>query len=169
MRVANLLCGESASVNLSDGGATAEMMVRHTTGKSGPGDQRRRRPDAGGQLTAYSEGFGLYEMLAATSAQECRAAWAVNLRSAETDGERIEDELVQSIFAEGSAVIVRDTAALASPTLSAAGDRELDGHLLVILLLVLLAEEFLANRFYRRGGHVDPQVCASVKSEPQTV
>lgn len=93
---------------------------------------------------------GLYEVRVSGYPDRI-AVCAANLHEAETIAERVDADAVRSFFAPDSAIVVDDPALLNQPTMTVAGDRDLEGYCFLLALLALLLEGLVANRFYRRS------------------
>ncbi len=147
-RAANLLCEEGAVLSVDPAAALDSLTVRRRSSDLSHEVSRMRRhagPEA--HFSAGADRAGLYEVDDESGA--IQAIYAVNLRPAETVGRRLSPKGVGAFFAPAAAVIVREQSELLAPTLTVAGDLELDGYVLLALLAVLLCEPMLANRFYR--------------------
>lgn len=101
------------------------------------------RIDERGHISPPTRFAGLYRVTAGNGEV---ATYAVNLRAGETEGRRLSDPDVLARFPRGSAMVVRDAADLESGASSAAGDRELTGDVLALLLALLLVESLLTGR-----------------------
>ncbi|MFQ5424046.1 MAG: BatA domain-containing protein [Phycisphaerae bacterium] len=148
-RAANLLCEEGSMLSVDPAAALDALTVqRRSSDRSGEGTRTRRHAGPEAHFRAGADMAGMYEVDDESGALQ--AIFAVNLRPAETVGHRLSPEGVGAFFAPDAAVVVRERSELLAPTLTVAGDQELDGYVLLALLAVLLCEPMLANRFYRR-------------------
>lgn len=151
-RVANVACGATTGLpTVLTGGPAAGTRVERSTVAGQPPEVVTPAIDATVTPAWPTARRGVY--VVRSDAQELPiAAYAVNLDPDETSGERRTAEWIGACFAPGSAVVLNDVAGLASPTVREAGDRDLLGHALILLLLVLVAEGLSANHASRAGA-----------------
>lgn len=147
-RVANILCGRRRTVVADPTQAGAELRIARLADKTRESLETTQRCDDDARLRVGATVAGTF--VAEDAARNHQAAFAVNIRDAETNGRRLAPDRIRAFFAPQSAVVVRDHGQLTQPTLSVAGDVALDGNALLLLLVVLLGESLLANRFYHR-------------------
>jgi len=146
-RVAHLRCGESGELDCG-GAKDTPVPIQYERGKAQPllADKRRLGPT--GKITVRADSAGLLRLVDPNSKSNLAAA-AVNLGEGETPTDRIAPDAIRAAFAPGAAVVLSDPGSLESPTLAIAGDREWDGYLILLLILLLAAETIFSNRFYR--------------------
>ncbi|MCK6455906.1 MAG: BatA domain-containing protein [Phycisphaerae bacterium] len=150
-RVGNVVCGDALTLIPETATSAALSVVGNVIGGG-----RREIPLGGarlrGGISVPTSMAGAYRVVDPVDAQKLPiGAYAVALHAEETDGRRIPPERVCGFFAPDAAVVMRDVADLSQPTLEAAGDRDLFGLALALLLALVLAEWGLANR---RAGRV---------------
>ncbi len=146
-RVANTLCREQKTLAIDPSAALDPLAIKVRIGKSAEIVTIQRRAEVDARFMAGAAVAGGY--LAMDESGRWQAVYAVNLREQETEGLRLGADGVRAFFAPDSALVIRDRTALLQRSLAEAGDRELDGYALVILLALLFGESLLANRFYR--------------------
>ena len=98
-----------------------------------------------------------------------RRSYAVNVDPKESRRGRLSDEAVGAFFNPKAFSIVRDTDDLRRMLLEVRVGRDVSGHIILVLILLLLAESFFANRFHRGSAGRASDGLGAESQAPPTV
>jgi hypothetical protein len=150
----NFTCGSVPQVQLS---SPPEPPLA-VSGPALAGAERHLKPPGADGAVSVPQAVAPGNYLIADGKNRVLAGFSLNIDARESNLERVGVEELEAVFGEGSvvqpgrAVNLKDALAGArQPPL------ELLPYLMMLLLLVLTGESFLANRFYRRGPAPEEQ------------
>jgi hypothetical protein len=146
----NWVAGEDLAVNLGRDAAPGPFQLvgpQRSVLQQGSLEPGQRIVVVASQV---AEQPGYYKILWGPEEKRRQASLAVNVSRSESRLDRLSQGAVTALFPEGTAMIARTSEELRTATGKTRVGQELYPYLIPLLLIVFLAEHYLANRFYER-------------------
>jgi hypothetical protein len=160
----NYVVGQTAVLRLQKDEVLANVVLLTPRG-----ERHRRTVDLGTRSVAVSttQDAGLYHVIGATDARRLDKQFAVNLRTDVTDVTRIPEEQLEAILPGVPFRLASEQEDIVRQVSRGRTGQELYPLILLAIVLLIIAEQIVANRFYRPSGNLDepPHVGAGLADE----
>jgi len=143
-----VLLGRTVTLQAPQAAAATVATIRRPGGGDGETVVLGARKRA---LTVPADELGHWDVEFSSGETRHQRGFSVNTAAAESDLTGVEDRTLTEAFGAGKILIVADAGELDRHRRTVAMPLDLTAPLLLVLLALLIAESFFANRFYRIG------------------